>query len=75
MRFPRRRAGRGGGSRGQQLRWRFLGLAVSARRPTSTRTCSERRIVRLSRGWRAIYVIEKGAVEFVEVREVSHHDY
>jgi proteic killer suppression protein len=34
------------------------------------------RSVRLNRGWRAFYVQRAdGAVEFVEVVEVNHHDY
>jgi proteic killer suppression protein len=33
------------------------------------------RSIRLSRSWRAIYVIERGGIEFVEVKEVIHHDY
>ena len=34
------------------------------------------RSVRLNRSWRAIYEIKSdGSVEFVEVKEVNHHDY
>jgi proteic killer suppression protein len=34
------------------------------------------RSVRLNRSWRAIYEIKgDGNVEFVEVKEVNHHDY
>lgn len=33
------------------------------------------RSIRLSRAYRAIYVIRMGAVEFVSVEEVSKHDY
>jgi toxin HigB-1 len=34
------------------------------------------RSVRLSKSWRAFYVIkEHGQVEFVLVQEVNHHDY
>jgi toxin HigB-1 len=33
------------------------------------------RSIRLSKAYRAIYVIEKGEVSFVSVEEVSKHDY
>lgn len=34
------------------------------------------RSIRLSRGYRAIYIIKKNAsIEFVSVEEVNHHDY
>jgi len=33
------------------------------------------RSIRLNRAYRAIYVVRKGAVEFVSVEEVSKHDY
>ena len=34
-----------------------------------------KRAVRLSRQWRAVYVIRSAAVEFVLVEEVHPHDY
>ena len=33
------------------------------------------RSVRLSKAWRAIYVIRSTTIEFVEIQEVNHHDY
>ncbi len=33
------------------------------------------RSIRLSRHYRAIYVIKSGTVEFVEVQEVTKHEY
>ncbi len=34
------------------------------------------RSIRLSRGWRAFYVVlENGTVQFARVEEVNHHDY
>ena len=33
------------------------------------------RSIRLNRSWRAIYVIKNDIMEFIEVQEVTHHDY
>ena len=33
------------------------------------------RSIRLSRAWRAVYVVRRTQIEFVLVEEVTHHDY
>lgn len=33
------------------------------------------RSIRLSRSYRAIYIVKKEAVEFVEIQEVNKHEY
>ena len=33
------------------------------------------RSIRLSRSYRAIYRVEKGAIKFIEILEVSKHEY
>ena len=38
-------------------------------------TRAGQRSIRLSRSYRAIYEVKRGAVQFVSVEEVSKHDY
>ncbi|OQA61623.1 MAG: hypothetical protein BWY41_00050 [Candidatus Atribacteria bacterium ADurb.Bin276] len=33
------------------------------------------RSIRLNKAWRAIYIVKSSNIEFVEVQEVTHHDY
>lgn len=44
--------------------------------PVEGKERAGQRSIRLSKGWRAFYIINKaGAVEFIEIIEVNKHEY